>query len=57
LFKRNEAWSAWVALAIGAAALTIPFIFIFKSFTDSLRVIAKKLDLMINPPALEEPKT
>ncbi|MEW5898314.1 MAG: hypothetical protein AB1652_03955 [Bacillota bacterium] len=57
MFKRNQARSAWLAVAIGTVALTIPFIFIFKSFADSLRVIANKLDLIINPPAHEEPKT
>ncbi len=56
MLKRNQARSAWLAVAIGAVALTIPFIFVFKSFADSLRVIASKLDLMINPPAPEEPK-
>jgi len=57
LFKQNQSSAGWITLTIGTAVLTIPFIFLLKSLASSLRIIAHKLDAIVNPPAAEEPKT
>lgn len=42
LFETDISRKDWIALTAVSAAMTVPFIFIFKDMADSLKILAGK---------------
>ncbi len=54
---KNPSGAVWITLIVASAVLTIPFLFIVKDIADSLRIVADKLNTVINPLPAGEPET